>query len=67
MNEIRSISALIVHDSRGHPTVAVTVTLDNHMTNTACVRSGVSRGKLEARDLSHERPNSGVTFKGGNQ
>jgi enolase len=46
-----SIKALEVLDSRGNPTVAVTVTLDNGMSASASVPSGASTGIREAVEL----------------
>jgi enolase len=51
MDKIRSVSALEVLDSRGHPTLAVTITLYNRMAATAFVPSGASIGALESREL----------------
>jgi enolase len=51
MNRIRSITALEILDSRGNPTVMVTVALNNGITATACVPSGASTGIREAVEL----------------
>ena len=56
MDKIRSISALEVLDSRGHPTVGVMVTLFNHMTAMATVPGGASIGELEAHELRDGDP-----------
>ena len=51
MNSIHKISALEILDSRGNPTVAVTVVLANGITAAACVPSGASTGTREAVEL----------------
>jgi len=51
MSEIKSLEALEILDSRGNPTLAVTVTLANGVTATAKVPSGASTGKREAVEL----------------
>jgi enolase len=51
MNRIHKISALEILDSRGNPTVAVTVVLTNGITAAACVPSGASTGTREAVEL----------------
>ena len=48
---IESIKGLEVLDSRGNPTVAVTVTLDNGAKGSAMVPSGASTGEHEAIEL----------------
>ncbi len=48
---IDSIKALEILDSRGNPTVRVTVTLENGVTESACVPSGASTGENEAVEL----------------
>ncbi|WP_342750628.1 phosphopyruvate hydratase [Termitidicoccus mucosus] len=48
---IRGVVAQEILDSRGNPTVAVTVTLVNGIVATACVPSGASRGIREALEL----------------
>ena len=48
---IESIKGLEVLDSRGNPTVAVTVTLDNGSKGSAMVPSGASTGEHEAIEL----------------
>ena len=51
MHTIQKINALEILDSRGNPTVAVTVVLSNGITSTACVPSGASTGTREAVEL----------------
>jgi len=51
MNTIRKLQALEILDSRGNPTVMVTVTLGNGITTSACVPSGASTGIREAVEL----------------
>ena len=51
MSKIQNINALEILDSRGNPTVMVTVTLNNGITATACVPSGASTGIREAVEL----------------
>jgi enolase len=51
MSKITSIQALEILDSRGNPTVAVTVTLNNGIHASACVPSGASTGIREAVEL----------------
>jgi enolase len=51
MSEIAKLQALEILDSRGNPTLAVTVTLANGVTATAKVPSGASTGKREAVEL----------------
>ena len=51
MSKISKISALEILDSRGNPTVAVTVTLNNGIAASACVPSGASTGIREAVEL----------------
>lgn len=48
---IRSLSAQEILDSRGNPTVACTVTLENGVTGWAAVPSGASTGQFEAHEL----------------
>jgi enolase len=50
-SKIENISALEILDSRGNPTVMVTVTLSNQITASACVPSGASTGIREAVEL----------------
>ena len=51
MSKIRSINALEILDSRGNPTLMVTVALNNDITASACVPSGASTGIREAVEL----------------
>lgn len=51
MSEIAKLEALEILDSRGNPTLAVTVTLANGLKATAKVPSGASTGKREAVEL----------------
>src|SRR5271163_2548155 len=51
MSEIQQLEALEILDSRGNPTVAVTVTLSNGVKATAKIPSGASTGKREAVEL----------------
>jgi enolase len=51
MSKIKSLSALEILDSRGNPTVMVTVALNNSITASACVPSGASTGIREAVEL----------------
>lgn len=65
MSNIRSIQALEILDSRGHPTVEVEVLLDDGSFGRAAVPSGASTGAHEAvelRDVDESRYNGkGVT------
>ncbi|MCC5805634.1 MAG: phosphopyruvate hydratase [Opitutales bacterium] len=56
MNTIKSITALEILDSRGYPTVMVTVTLSDGITASACVPSGASTGQREAVELRDGDP-----------
>ena len=51
MAEIQKCEALEILDSRGNPTLAVTVTLSNGIEGTAKIPSGASTGKHEAVEL----------------
>jgi len=51
MPKITALSAREILDSRGNPTVAVELTLDDQFTATAAVPSGASTGKHEAVEL----------------
>ena len=51
MNRITTIQAQEILDSRGNPTVMVTVALNNGITASACVPSGASTGIREAVEL----------------
>src|SRR5271157_1082053 len=56
MNNIKQIKALEILDSRGNPTVSVTVTLANGLTASAAVPSGASTGIREAVELRDKDP-----------
>ena len=60
-DKIDKIYAHEILDSRGHPTVQVTVTLDNGMSAKAAVPSGASTGVHEALEL---RDNDQSRFRG---
>lgn len=49
-SSIAGLSALEILDSRGQPTLSVTVTLDNGVTASAAVPSGASTGAKEAAE-----------------
>ena len=51
MTNIQTITAQEILDSRGNPTVMVSVALNNGITATACVPSGASTGIREAVEL----------------
>ena len=51
MDEIKKLEALEILDSRGNPTLDVTVTLNNGVKATAKIPSGASTGKHEAVEL----------------
>ena len=51
MSEIQKLEALEILDSRGNPTLAVTVTLSSGIKATAKIPSGASTGKREAVEL----------------
>jgi enolase len=51
MTSIKKLQALEILDSRGNPTVQVTVTLESGKAGTAKVPSGASTGKREAVEL----------------
>jgi enolase len=51
MTSIKKLQALEILDSRGNPTVQVTMTLESGKTGTAKVPSGASTGKREAVEL----------------
>src|SRR5437870_11596085 len=51
MTKIQNITALEILDSRGNPTVMVSVALDNGITASAGVPSGASTGIREAVEL----------------
>jgi len=56
MNKIETIHAQEILDSRGNPTVMVTVVLANGVTATSCVPSGASTGSREAVELRDGDP-----------
>lgn len=56
MSTIQNIKALEILDSRGNPTVMVTVTLNNGIMSSACVPSGASTGTREAVELRDGDP-----------
>ncbi len=51
MSLITAVTAREILDSRGNPTVSVSVTLDDQFVATAAVPSGASTGKYEAVEL----------------
>jgi enolase len=51
MSEIQKLEALEILDSRGNPTLAVTVILNNGVKTTAKIPSGASTGTREAVEL----------------
>ena len=51
MSRITQLDALEILDSRGRPTLAVTLGLDNRAVETVSVPSGASTGKAEAKEL----------------
>lgn len=57
MSQIEEISALEILDSRGIPTVEVTVLLSNGAAGRAAVPSGLSTGTFEAVELRDEDKN----------
>lgn len=56
MPKIKNIHSREILDSRGNPTVAVEVTLDNGLVGRAEVPSGASTGKFEAIELRDHDP-----------
>jgi len=56
MNNIEKINAQEILDSRGNPTVMVSVALNNGITASACVPSGASTGIREAVELRDGDP-----------
>lgn len=56
MTHIEEISAMEILDSRGNPTVEVTVVLANGAAGRAAVPSGASTGKFEAVELRDRDP-----------
>src|SRR5665647_1261147 len=59
--KITGLSAREILDSRGNPTVAVDLILENNFIGTAAVPSGASTGKYEAVEL---RDNDPKRYKG---
>ncbi len=57
MTHIEEISAMEILDSRGNPTVEVTVVLANGAAGRAAVPSGASTGSFEAVELRDNDPN----------
>lgn len=57
MSQIEEISALEILDSRGNPTVEVTVLLSNGAAGRAAVPSGASTGTFEAAELRDKDKN----------
>src|SRR5580658_2615101 len=57
MTHIEEISAMEILDSRGNPTVEVTVVLANGAAGRAAVPSGASTGAFEAVELRDKDPN----------
>ena len=51
MSRITRVDALEILDSRGRPTLAVTLGLDDRVLETVSVPSGASTGKAEAKEL----------------
>jgi len=56
MTKLKSVQALEILDSRGNPTLSVTVRLDDGRTTTAAVPSGASTGEREAVELRDGDP-----------
>jgi enolase len=56
MATIKSIDAIEILDSRGNPTIGVTVTLSNGLSASAAVPSGASTGEAEAVELRDNDP-----------
>src|SRR5277367_231732 len=56
MTHIEEISAMEILDSRGNPTVEVTVVLSNGAAGRAAVPSGASTGTFEAVELRDKDP-----------
>src|ERR1700733_1345957 len=51
MNQIEEVSALEILDSRGNPTIEITIVLDNGTSGRAAAPSGASTGRFEAVEL----------------
>ena len=56
MTHIEEISAMEILDSRGNPTVEVTVVLSNGAAGRAAVPSGASTGSFEAVEIRDKDP-----------
>lgn len=56
MRKITSLQALEILDSRGNPTLQVSITTDEKVLGVAAVPSGASTGKLEAVELRDRDP-----------
>jgi len=56
MTKLKSVQALEILDSRGNPTLSVTVRLDDGRTTTAAVPSSASTGEREAVELRDGDP-----------
>jgi len=56
MARITSVEAIEILDSRGYPTIQVSVTTDKGDVGTASVPSGASKGRFEALELRDEDP-----------
>jgi enolase len=54
---IKSVKAREIVDSRGNPTIAVEVILDNGISGAAAIPSGASTGKYEAMELRDKDAN----------
>lgn len=57
MYRIKDVHALEVLDSRGNPTIEVTITLNNNIKGSAIVPSGASKGFKEAYELKDNDKN----------
>lgn len=56
MSKIRSVEALEILDSRGTPTLQVTIKTDDNHSGTAAIPSGASTGQHEALELRDKDP-----------
>ena len=56
--KIKEIEAMQIFDSRGNPTLQVTVTLNSNVKGTAMVPSGASTGMYEAVELRDKNYNA---------
>jgi len=56
MTKIASCHALEILDSRGNPTLKITIRTDDGYTGSACVPSGASTGEHEAAELRDQDP-----------